>query len=120
MTMETYDGKLRLESVSREMSGTYKCQTARYNGFNIRPREALVQLNVQCEYNRTVPERLSECLCTQKPVGSAGLKHSVLLSGRVDLSYWARLFCLGTFEQLLFNWSGYTRLRAGYCMASVL
>ncbi|XP_052661692.1 MAM domain-containing glycosylphosphatidylinositol anchor protein 1 isoform X4 [Harpia harpyja] len=47
MTMETYDGKLRLESVSQEMSGTYKCQTARYNGFNIRPREALVQLNVQ-------------------------------------------------------------------------
>ncbi|KFP63790.1 MAM domain-containing glycosylphosphatidylinositol anchor protein 1, partial [Cariama cristata] len=47
MTMETYDGKLCLESVSREMSGTYKCQTARYNGFNIRPREALVQLNVQ-------------------------------------------------------------------------
>ncbi|XP_030801575.1 MAM domain-containing glycosylphosphatidylinositol anchor protein 1 isoform X3 [Camarhynchus parvulus] len=47
MTMETYDGKLHLESVSREMSGTYKCQTARYNGFNIRPREALVQLNVQ-------------------------------------------------------------------------
>lgn len=59
MTMETYDGKLRLESVSREMSGTYKCQTARYNGFNIRPREALVQLNVQCEYNHTVLEHLS-------------------------------------------------------------
>ncbi|XP_074805204.1 MAM domain-containing glycosylphosphatidylinositol anchor protein 1 isoform X5 [Natator depressus] len=52
MTVETYDGKLRLESVSREMSGTYKCQTARYNGFNIRPREALVQLNVQSKaYN---------------------------------------------------------------------
>uniref|UniRef100_A0A8C9EPS2 MAM domain-containing glycosylphosphatidylinositol anchor protein 1 n=1 Tax=Pavo cristatus TaxID=9049 RepID=A0A8C9EPS2_PAVCR len=47
MTVETYDGKLHLESVSREMSGTYKCQTARYNGFNIRPREAMVQLNVQ-------------------------------------------------------------------------
>ncbi|NWJ00573.1 MDGA1 protein, partial [Crypturellus undulatus] len=47
MTVETYDGKLRLENVNREMSGTYKCQTARYNGFNIRPREALVQLNVQ-------------------------------------------------------------------------
>ncbi|XP_019382546.1 PREDICTED: MAM domain-containing glycosylphosphatidylinositol anchor protein 1 isoform X1 [Gavialis gangeticus] len=47
MTEETYDGKLRLESVSREMSGTYKCQTARYNGFNIRPREAMVQLNIQ-------------------------------------------------------------------------
>ncbi|KAE8600239.1 hypothetical protein XENTR_v10013144 [Xenopus tropicalis] len=47
MIAETYDGKLRLENVTREMSGTYKCQTARYNGFNIRPREATVQLNVQ-------------------------------------------------------------------------
>nr|XP_056709549.1 MAM domain-containing glycosylphosphatidylinositol anchor protein 1 isoform X1 [Euleptes europaea] len=46
-TVETSDGRLHLESVTREMSGTYKCQTARYNGFNIRPREALVQLNVQ-------------------------------------------------------------------------
>ncbi|XP_053315805.1 MAM domain-containing glycosylphosphatidylinositol anchor protein 1 [Spea bombifrons] len=47
MVVETYDGKLRLENVTRDMSGTYKCQTARYNGFNIRSREALVQLNVQ-------------------------------------------------------------------------
>lgn len=46
---ETPDGKLRLERVSRDMSGTYRCQTARYNGFNVRPREAQVQLNVQCE-----------------------------------------------------------------------
>lgn len=45
--VETLDGKLRLENVTREMSGTYKCQTARYNGFNIRSREAAVQLNVQ-------------------------------------------------------------------------
>ncbi|XP_045428738.1 MAM domain-containing glycosylphosphatidylinositol anchor protein 1 isoform X3 [Pipistrellus kuhlii] len=44
---ETADGKLRLERVSRDMSGTYRCQTARYNGFNVRPREAQVQLNVQ-------------------------------------------------------------------------
>ncbi|XP_046496626.1 MAM domain-containing glycosylphosphatidylinositol anchor protein 1 isoform X2 [Equus quagga] len=44
---ETPDGKLRLERVSRDMSGTYRCQTARYNGFNVRPREAQVQLNVQ-------------------------------------------------------------------------
>ncbi|KFO26993.1 MAM domain-containing glycosylphosphatidylinositol anchor protein 1 [Fukomys damarensis] len=44
---ETQDGKLRLERVSRDMSGTYRCQTARYNGFNVRPREAQVQLNVQ-------------------------------------------------------------------------
>nr|XP_033795427.1 MAM domain-containing glycosylphosphatidylinositol anchor protein 1 isoform X2 [Geotrypetes seraphini] len=47
MLTETYDGKLQLDNVNREMSGTYKCQTARYNGFNIRAREALVQLNVQ-------------------------------------------------------------------------
>ncbi|XP_073412371.1 MAM domain-containing glycosylphosphatidylinositol anchor protein 1 isoform X6 [Dendrobates tinctorius] len=47
MLIETLDGKLRLENVTREMSGTYKCQTARYNGFNIRSREAAVQLNVQ-------------------------------------------------------------------------
>ncbi|XP_053568668.1 MAM domain-containing glycosylphosphatidylinositol anchor protein 1 [Bombina bombina] len=44
---ETFDGKLKLDNVTRDMTGTYKCQTARYNGFNIRPREALVQLNVQ-------------------------------------------------------------------------
>lgn len=49
---ETPDGKLRLEHVSRDMSGTYRCQTARYNGFNVRPREAQVQLNVQCESHR--------------------------------------------------------------------
>ncbi|KAM5165280.1 MAM domain-containing glycosylphosphatidylinositol anchor protein 1 [Mantella aurantiaca] len=47
MVVETLDGRLRLENVTREMSGTYKCQTARYNGFNIRPREAIVLLNVQ-------------------------------------------------------------------------
>lgn len=46
---ETPDGKLRLERVSRDMSGTYRCQTARYNGFNVRPREAQVQLTVHCE-----------------------------------------------------------------------
>lgn len=49
---ETPDGKLRLEHVSRDMTGTYRCQTARYNGFNVRPREAQVQLNVQCESHR--------------------------------------------------------------------
>lgn len=47
----------------------------------------------------------------------------VLLSGRADLSYWAEqthLFCQGTFEQFVFNWSGYTGKRAGYCMESML
>lgn len=43
--------------------------------------------------------------------------------GRVALSYWAEqthLFCLGTFEKSIFNWSGYTRLKAGYHIASML
>uniref|UniRef100_A0A8C5MNR5 MAM domain containing glycosylphosphatidylinositol anchor 1 n=1 Tax=Leptobrachium leishanense TaxID=445787 RepID=A0A8C5MNR5_9ANUR len=47
MLVETLDGKLKLDNVSRDMTGTYKCQTARYNGFNIRSREAMVQLSVQ-------------------------------------------------------------------------
>ncbi|XP_005047951.2 PREDICTED: MAM domain-containing glycosylphosphatidylinositol anchor protein 2 [Ficedula albicollis] len=44
---ESYDGILRIANVSREMSGTYRCQTSQYNGFNVKPREALVQLIVQ-------------------------------------------------------------------------
>lgn len=50
MQMESYDGTLRIVNVSREMSGTYRCQTSQYNGFNVKPREALVQLIVQCKY----------------------------------------------------------------------
>lgn len=49
MQMESYDGTLRIVNVSREMSGMYRCQTSQYNGFNVKPREALVQLIVQCE-----------------------------------------------------------------------
>ncbi|KAM3870911.1 MAM domain-containing glycosylphosphatidylinositol anchor protein 2 [Diretmus argenteus] len=45
--MESYDGVLRIANVSREMSGTYSCQTSQYNGFNVKPREALIQLVVQ-------------------------------------------------------------------------
>ncbi|KAB0403942.1 hypothetical protein E2I00_002544, partial [Balaenoptera physalus] len=63
---ETSDGKLRLERVSRDMSGTYRCQTARYNGFNVRPREAQVQLNVQlllrCSLLRGSPQRISSAV----------------------------------------------------------
>lgn len=66
---ETPDGKLRLERVSRDMSGTYRCQTARYNGFNVRPREAQVQLNVQCESLPSCPScsRQACPLCTPPP-----------------------------------------------------
>ncbi|KAI1895183.1 hypothetical protein AGOR_G00103670 [Albula goreensis] len=45
--METRDGRLRLTNVSRDMAGTYRCQTAQYNGLNIKRREAQVQLDVQ-------------------------------------------------------------------------
>ncbi|XP_053553644.1 MAM domain-containing glycosylphosphatidylinositol anchor protein 2 [Bombina bombina] len=47
MQMESYDGILRIVNVSREMTGSYRCQTSQYNGFNVKPREALVQLIVQ-------------------------------------------------------------------------
>uniref|UniRef100_A0AAQ6AII5 MAM domain containing glycosylphosphatidylinositol anchor 1 n=1 Tax=Amphiprion ocellaris TaxID=80972 RepID=A0AAQ6AII5_AMPOC len=45
--VETPDGRLRLRNVSRDMMGAYRCQTAPYNGLNIKRREAQVQLNVQ-------------------------------------------------------------------------
>ncbi|XP_041950324.1 MAM domain-containing glycosylphosphatidylinositol anchor protein 2-like isoform X2 [Alosa sapidissima] len=45
--MESYDGVLRIVNVSREMSGQYRCQTSQYNGFNVKPREAVVELIVQ-------------------------------------------------------------------------
>lgn len=47
---ETRDGRLRLTNVSRDMAGTYRCQTAPYNGLNIKRRLGHVQLNVECEY----------------------------------------------------------------------
>lgn len=68
---ETPDGKLRLERVSRDMSGTYRCQTARYNGFNVRPREAQVQLNVQCESHlptRTTSQTVPPCSQSSLPL----------------------------------------------------
>ncbi|KAK5903779.1 hypothetical protein CgunFtcFv8_007529 [Champsocephalus gunnari] len=49
MQMESYDGVLRIVNVSREMTGSYRCQTSQYNGFNVKPREAEVELIVQCE-----------------------------------------------------------------------
>lgn len=50
MQMESYDGVLRIVNVSREMTGSYRCQTSQYNGFNVKPREAVVELIVQCKY----------------------------------------------------------------------
>ncbi|XP_048830838.1 MAM domain-containing glycosylphosphatidylinositol anchor protein 2 isoform X2 [Brienomyrus brachyistius] len=47
MQSESYDGVLRIVNVSREMTGSYRCQTSQYNGFNVKPREAIVELIVQ-------------------------------------------------------------------------
>uniref|UniRef100_A0A3B5L890 Ig-like domain-containing protein n=1 Tax=Xiphophorus couchianus TaxID=32473 RepID=A0A3B5L890_9TELE len=44
---ESYDGILRIYNVTRKMSGAYRCQTSQYNGFNVKPREALIHLVVQ-------------------------------------------------------------------------
>lgn len=48
--IETRDGRLRLTNVTRDMAGAYRCQTAPYNGLNIKRRLGQVQLNVECEY----------------------------------------------------------------------
>ncbi|XP_073690672.1 MAM domain-containing glycosylphosphatidylinositol anchor protein 1 [Garra rufa] len=45
--VETRDGRLRLINVTRDMMGAYRCQTAPYNGLNIKRRQAQVQLNVE-------------------------------------------------------------------------
>uniref|UniRef100_A0A4W5QR48 MAM domain containing glycosylphosphatidylinositol anchor 1 n=1 Tax=Hucho hucho TaxID=62062 RepID=A0A4W5QR48_9TELE len=45
--VETRDGRLRLTNITRDLMGAYRCQTAPYNGLNIKPRQAQVQLNVQ-------------------------------------------------------------------------
>uniref|UniRef100_A0A9J8D591 MAM domain containing glycosylphosphatidylinositol anchor 1 n=2 Tax=Cyprinus carpio TaxID=7962 RepID=A0A9J8D591_CYPCA len=45
--LETRDGRLRLTNVTRDMMGAYRCQTAPYNGLNIKRRQGQVQLNVE-------------------------------------------------------------------------
>lgn len=44
--LESADGVLHLSNVTRDMSGLYRCQTSQINGFNVRPRQALIQLQV--------------------------------------------------------------------------
>lgn len=58
LVVETPDGRLRLKNVTRDMMGAYRCQTAPYNGLNIKRREAQITLNVQCKC-RFSPFRLS-------------------------------------------------------------
>uniref|UniRef100_A0A6I8STQ7 MAM domain-containing glycosylphosphatidylinositol anchor 2 n=1 Tax=Xenopus tropicalis TaxID=8364 RepID=A0A6I8STQ7_XENTR len=77
MQMESYDGILRIVNVSREMTGTYRCQTSQYNGFNVKPRDALVQLIVQ--YPPAVEPVFQEI--------RQGLGHSVTMNCRVLRAY---------------------------------
>ncbi|KAF7251804.1 MAM domain-containing glycosylphosphatidylinositol anchor protein 2 [Varanus komodoensis] len=79
MQMESYDGILRIVNVSREMTGTYRCQTSQYNGFNVKPREALVQLIVQCKSPPLPPPGIlaggPRGLCRASRVGWWGWGH---------------------------------------------
>lgn len=76
MQMESYDGILRIVNVSRDMSGTYRCQTSQYNGFNVKPREAVIELIVQCE-SPIFSYFLWDCLNLIKIFG---IEHPVLYS----------------------------------------
>lgn len=66
MQMESYDGVLRIVNVSREMTGSYRCQTSQYNGFNVKPREAVVELIVQCKCNCCVCSFWRVCVNVNK------------------------------------------------------
>eukprot|EP00061_Rhincodon_typus_P000475 g11829.t1 len=44
--LDGLDGTLRMENVSREMSGTYRCRTGQFNSLNVKPREGTIQLSV--------------------------------------------------------------------------
>ncbi|KAM7368110.1 hypothetical protein PAMP_014360 [Pampus punctatissimus] len=90
MQMESYDGVLRIVNVSREMTGSYRCQTSQYNGFNVKPREAVVELIVQ--YPPTVEPVYTEM--------RQGLGRPVVMTCRVLRAHPSRVL---RFEWLLSN-----------------
>ncbi|XP_070401241.1 MAM domain-containing glycosylphosphatidylinositol anchor protein 2 isoform X5 [Nothobranchius furzeri] len=90
MQMESYDGVLRIVNVSREMTGSYRCQTSQYNGFNVKPREAVVELIVQ--YPPTVEPVHTEV--------RQGLGRPVVMTCRVLRAHPSRVL---RFEWLLSN-----------------
>ncbi|MBN3314729.1 MDGA2 protein, partial [Atractosteus spatula] len=81
MQMESYDGILRIVNVSREMTGSYRCQTSQYNGFNVKPREAIVELIVQ--YPPTVEPVFTEI--------RQGLSRNIVMNCRVLRAYPSRV-----------------------------
>ncbi|MBN3298834.1 MDGA2 protein, partial [Amia calva] len=81
MLTESYDGILRIVNVSREMTGSYRCQTSQYNGFNVKPREAIVELIVQ--YPPTVEPVFTEI--------RQGLTRNIVMNCRVLRAYPSRV-----------------------------
>uniref|UniRef100_A0A8C7Y1A1 MAM domain containing glycosylphosphatidylinositol anchor 2 n=1 Tax=Oryzias sinensis TaxID=183150 RepID=A0A8C7Y1A1_9TELE len=90
MQMESLDGVLRIVNVSRDMGGSYRCQTSQYNGFNVKPREAMVELIVQ--YPPTVEPVFMEM--------RQGLGRPVVMTCRVLRAHPSRVL---RFEWLLSN-----------------
>uniref|UniRef100_A0A3B3DF11 MAM domain containing glycosylphosphatidylinositol anchor 2 n=1 Tax=Oryzias melastigma TaxID=30732 RepID=A0A3B3DF11_ORYME len=90
MQMESLDGVLRIVNVSRDMTGSYRCQTSQYNGFNVKPREAMVELIVQ--YPPTVEPVFMEM--------RQGLGRPVVMTCRVLRAHPSRVL---RFEWLLSN-----------------
>ncbi|KAG2457903.1 MDGA2 protein, partial [Polypterus senegalus] len=90
MQMESYDGILRIVNVSREMTGSYRCQTSQYNGFNVKPREAIVELIVQ--YPPTVEPVFTEI--------RQGLDRNIVMNCKVLRAYPSRVL---TYEWRLGN-----------------
>ncbi|XP_028677452.1 MAM domain-containing glycosylphosphatidylinositol anchor protein 2 isoform X2 [Erpetoichthys calabaricus] len=90
MQMESYDGILRIVNVSREMTGSYRCQTSQYNGFNVKPREAIVELIVQ--YPPTVEPVFTEI--------RQGLGRNIVMNCKVLRAYPSRVL---TYEWRLGN-----------------
>ncbi|MBN3274038.1 MDGA2 protein, partial [Polyodon spathula] len=81
METESYDGILRIVNVSREMTGSYRCQTSQYNGFNVKPRETVVELIVQ--YPPTVEPMFTEM--------RQGLGRNIVMNCRVLRAYPSRV-----------------------------
>ncbi|XP_038654799.1 MAM domain-containing glycosylphosphatidylinositol anchor protein 1-like [Scyliorhinus canicula] len=104
--VESLDGTLRLENVSREMSGNYRCRTGQYNSLNVKPREGLVLLNVL--YPPTVEPQYED---VRQRLGRALTMSCKLLSGnplRVTSVLWSfngnPLEAADTEQQLISEW----------------
>ncbi|XP_037098206.1 MAM domain-containing glycosylphosphatidylinositol anchor protein 2 isoform X3 [Syngnathus acus] len=98
---ESHDGMLRLANVTREMGGTYRCQTSQYNGFNVKPRQALIQLVVQ--FPPVVEPVLSEvrqALGRAFPLTCRLLRAHPARPLRYEWKLGSRLLTVGQFDEM--------------------